>query len=129
MIPEEHREEIIQSSIIFIRAITDAYGHEEGMRLWETISSTIDADIKGQVFFCMLTGNYDGMIIVRGYDVNCNNIVGMIKAVRASSGMGLKEAKDAVDLLRANHTPIRIKCKLEHRSMYMRDLREAGLVC
>jgi hypothetical protein len=45
MIPSEHKAEIITTGINFMRAITEAYGSDEGMRLWDTIATTLDSDI------------------------------------------------------------------------------------
>ena len=57
-IPAEHRHDIIQSGIDFLRSITEAYGSEEGMKLWDNIAGTLDPDVKGSIFFAMITGNH-----------------------------------------------------------------------
>ena len=67
MIPAEHKEDIIQSGINFMRVITEAYGTDEGMKLWDTIATTLDPDVKGQIFFAMLTGDYNGIINVASF--------------------------------------------------------------
>jgi len=57
MIPVEHKEDVIQSGINFMRAITSAYGTDEGIKLWDTIANTLDTDVKGEIFFAMLTAS------------------------------------------------------------------------
>ena len=98
MIPSEHKQDVIQSGMNFMRAITEAYGTDEGMKLWDSIASVLDPDVKGQIFFAMLTGDYTNMIHVTGHQVGADR-VRMIKAVRSVDrrGIGLKEAKDLVE--------------------------------
>ena len=132
MIPQDHRDDIIHNGINFMRAITDAYGSDEGMRLWDTIASTLDPDVKGQIFFAMITGNVPGRIVITAvnnpHSVTMNKIA-MIKAVRAASGWGLKESKDAIDGLVDSGKPIHIECDAGTSSHHRRDLHAAGLVC
>ena len=72
MIPAEHKAEIIQSGMNFMRAITEVYGTDEGMKLWDTIASTLDPDIKGQIFFAMLTGEYNNIITINSHRPGAN---------------------------------------------------------
>lgn len=130
MIPESNREDVVQNGISFMRAITEAYGSEEGLKLWDTIATTLDPDLKGQIFFAMLTGNAPGRIRIVRIDPGCvNNKVGQIKAVRAASGWSLKEAKDAVDELGALGRHIIIECAPELRASHIAQLRQSGLHC
>ena len=101
MIPHEHKDEIISSGISFLRSITLAYGSETGMELWDTIATTLDPDVKGQIFFAMLTGESGSRITIRDYDhaSNGGNKVAIIKAIREVTGLGLKDAKDQADIL------------------------------
>lgn len=133
MIPQTHQEEIVSSGITFMRAITGAYGAEEGMRLWETIAATLDPDVKGQIFFAMIRGEYQGTITVTGYKSSLPHRgidrVAMIKAVRHASGWGIKEAKDAVFDLVDHGKVIRINCEDQHRQAHVHTLRASGLEC
>ena len=101
MIPHEHKDEIISSGISFLRSITLAYGSETGMELWDTIATTLDPDIKGAIFFSMLTGESGSRITIRDYDhaPQGGNKVAIIKAIREVTGLGLKDAKDQADIL------------------------------
>ena len=125
MIPAENKEQIIQSGMNFMRSITEAYGTDEGMKLWDTIASTLDPDIKGQIFFAMLTGEYNGIITISSRNPHSNKI-SVIKAIREVTGLGLKEAKDLSDMLDSGKS-IRIECNPRNRLRSLQILRAAGV--
>jgi hypothetical protein len=100
MIPEGHKSNVISSGITFMRSITEAYGSEDGLKLWDAIANTLDPDVKGAIFFALITGDYQGEIIARGFSSPMQNYVECIKAIRSYTGWGLKEAKEAADLIR-----------------------------
>lgn len=126
MIPEEHKQDIIQSGINFIRSITEAYGSDEGMKLWETMADTLDPSIKGHIFFAMLTGEYNSVISIYKFDSAANKVA-MIKAIRTvdKRRLGLKEAKDMCDSLFVGNT-IRIEVEPNTRNGSLLLLRMAG---
>lgn len=100
-LPEEHKTAIISNGLHFMRSITEAYGAEKGLELWEQISSVLDPEVKGQIFFAMITGNYNDRIELKGIAPHGqNNAVACIKSIRTFTGLGLKEAKDMYDRLR-----------------------------
>lgn len=124
MIPADRKDDVIQSGINFMRSITEAYGTDDGMKLWDTIASTLDPDVKGEIFFAMLTGEYNNIISISSYQPGLNR-VGMIKAIRAVTGLGLKEAKDLSDEL-TNGKVIKLSCDPKRRLQYLNELRSAG---
>lgn len=124
MIPAEHKQEIIQSGINFMRVITTAYGTDEGMKLWDTIANTLDPDVKGSIFFAMLTGEYNDIISIHSYTNGANRVT-MIKAIRTVTGLGLKEAKDLSDYLQDGRS-IQLKCDPKNRANALHELRNAG---
>lgn len=124
MIPIEHKEDIIQSGINFMRSITEAYGTGEGMKLWDTIAMTLDPDVKGQIFFAMLTGDYNGIIKVHSFQPGSDRIK-RIKAIRIVTGVGLKEGKDLSDMLDSGKT-ITLSIDPKTRSGALNELRNAG---
>ena len=124
MIPAENKVDIIQTGMSFMRAITEAYGTDEGMKLWDTIANTLDPDIKGQIFFAMLKGEYTNIITITGYSPSANKIT-LIKAMRNVAGYGLKKAKDYCDLLSIGKT-LRIEVNPELRTIGLHELRNAG---
>ena len=124
MIPAEHKTDIIQCGINFLRSITVAYGTDEGMKLWETITETMDPDVKGSIFFAMLTGEYNDRITLTTTAFGSNR-VSQIKAIRNITGMGLKEAKDLNDEC-FNGKTIQLKCDPKKRQAAITELRNAG---
>ena len=128
MIPEEHKQDIIQSGINFIRSITEAYGSDEGMKLWEAMADTLDPSIKGHIFFAMLTGEYNSVISIYKFDSAANKVA-MIKAIRTvdKRRLGLKEAKDMCDSLFVGNT-IRVEVEPNTRNSSLLQLRMAGFV-
>jgi len=122
-IPAEHRTSIIQSGIDFLRSITEAYGSEEGMKLWDTIAGTLDPDIKGSIFFAMITGEHDEYIRIPMQKVSKK--INAIKAVRTIDGsLGLKECKDLVESLEWG--PARVRVASGHRANAIRILHVEG---
>lgn len=136
MMPEEHEAAIISNGLHFIRAITDCYGAEKGMELWEQITSVLDPDVKGKIFFAMLTGAYNDQIKLKSLTLSGqNNAVACIKEIRQWTGMGLKESKDVYDRLRNNHgdpfsslKPETITIKPEEHSKAVSGLRMVGFM-
>lgn len=124
MIPAEHKEDIIQSGINFMRSVTEAYGTDEGMKLWETIASTLDPDVKGEIFFAMLTGEYNGIIKVSSFQQGSDRIK-RIKAIRSVTGLGLKEGKDLSDTVDIGKT-ITLNIDPKTRNECLDELRNAG---
>lgn len=123
MIPVEHKEDIIQNGINFMRSITEAYGTDEGMKLWDVIASTLDPDVKGQIFFAMLTGDYNGVVSITSFEGA--DRINRIKAIRTVTGHGLKEAKDLSDLLDSGKK-ITLKVNPKQRLEALAELRAAG---
>ena len=126
MIPATHKEDVIQSGINFMRSITDAYGTDDGMKLWDSIASVLDPSVKGEIFFAMLTGEYNGIISIGSFNPNSNR-VWRIKAIRSvtTPNLGLKEAKDLSDLLDKGHI-IKLNVNPKARNQALSELRGAG---
>lgn len=132
-LPEEHEAAVISNGLHFIRAITDCYGAERGMELWEQITSVLDPDVKGKIFFAMLTGAYNDQIKLKSLTISGqNNAVACIKEIRQWTGYGLKESKDVYDRLRNHHDvysspkPQTITVKPDEHAKAMSGLRMVG---
>jgi len=125
MTQTELKSDVITSGINFMRSITNCYGTDEGIKLWDTITSVLDPDIKGQIFFAMLTGEYDNIITIHGMHPGANRIA-VIKAIRTVTGLGLKEAKNLADDL-FNRKSIKLTCNPKRRFSDLAELRSAGL--
>lgn len=98
-LPDEHKTAVISNGLHFMRSITEAYGTDKGLELWEQIASVLDPDVKGQIFFAMITGTYNDKVEIRGVKTDAN-AVACIKEIRTWSGLGLKDSKDIYDRLR-----------------------------
>lgn len=124
MIPAQYKQDIIQSGINFMRSITEAYGTDDGMKLWDTIADTLDPEIKGQILFALLTGDYSGSITLTGASP-ISDKVALIKALRNVANLSLKEAKDMCDMVLTG-TPQKIQVNTKNRNGVLRELRDAG---
>ena len=130
MIPEDHKDDVIATGLQFMRAITEAFGTETGLELWDTIAQTLDPDVKGQMFFAMLTGQMPGRIRVSGIrQDHMGRKVEQMKAIRAVSGWGLKESKDAMDLLYDRGQAFVLEITSLDRALHLQTLRMAGITC
>lgn len=122
---EEQKENLIVSGTDFMRTVTETWGPEAGMEMWDTIATTVGQDFKGAVFFTMLTGTHLGD--VRLHDADVQQYVEVIKTVRQFTGYGLKEAKDSCDYARG---PIKKTQKLPvtvgKRQEFVKALRALG---
>jgi hypothetical protein len=115
----EQEASIIPAAVYFLRALTTSLGSEAGLHVWDQINATIGNDIKGKVFFAMLTGTVGTEIILRGHRAGQTsaNKVEIIKAIRAVSGLGLYEAKQVADSLFAGQEQ-----RIQSESFELRDL-------
>lgn len=115
----EQEASIIPAAVYFLRALTTSLGSEAGLHVWDQINATIGNDIKGKVFFAMLTGTVGTEIILRGHrsGQTVANKVEIIKAIRAVSGQGLYEAKQVADALFAGQEQ-----RIQSESFELRDL-------
>ena len=115
----EQEASIIPAAVYFLRALTTSLGSEVGLHVWDQINATIGNDIKGKVFFAMLTGTVGTEIILRGHrsGQTVTNKVEIIRAIRAVSGQGLYEAKQVADALLAGSEQ-----RIQSQSFELRDL-------
>ena len=129
MIPEEHKTSVISNGMHFMRSITEAYGADEGLKLWDQIASVLDGDVKGQIFLAMVTGNYNDRISLKGLFPQAQvNAVSCIKAIREwdRRGLGLKEAKDMYDRVANGNTTQYLQVNHEQYHRAVAGLRNAG---
>ena len=98
------RDTIVLSGVQFMRSITEAYGAEKGMLVWDKITETMGNDIKGAIFFRLMTGDGECTMSVLASNTktaktgnSSGNFIEYIKTVRTFTGHGLKEAKEFCD--------------------------------
>lgn len=94
---QDTMEPVIRDGIRFLESLTRHYGQEEGLRIWEGIGEVVGQEVKGQIFFAMLTGEMSTRVGFLQGTASQDYAVPCIKAIRGATDMGLKEAKDAYD--------------------------------
>ena len=126
---DENRRQLISDGIAFMRSITDQYGTETGLQLWDRICEVLDPNVKGEIFIAMLTGDTRARLNISCHpDQYSTYRIPHIKAIREVTGLSLKEAKDLSDLM-ANNQPVSITIKEGFSRQYARDvLKNAGLI-
>lgn len=125
---KEDLEQIIPAGLEFIRVITQVVGPERGMELWDSMSQCLGDDVKGQIFFAMLTGETGTKVTMLrpgARDMKVN----IIKTVRSYSGLGLKESKDLVDRLDGGWAVDFVVEDYRQRSHCLQALRQLGVDC
>jgi hypothetical protein len=125
-IPADHKQAIIQDGIHFMRSITECYGPDDGMKLWDQIASVLDPSVKGEIFFAMLTGQHADRLNI-SCESNVTNRVAQIKAIRVATGLGLKEAKDISDEMVTGKTKVITLQKPANRANTIREFRDVGI--
>jgi hypothetical protein len=102
MSTDNNLNELVIDGIRFLESMARYYGSEKGMELYEKFGEVLGTEVKGKIFFGMLTGETSfRMRVQRG---SCTSAVEAIKAIRMHTGMSLLEAKKSYDLSSINET-------------------------
>jgi len=117
-------EAVVFDGIRFVESLTTHFGPEKGMEVWEAMGNALGRDIKGRVFFAMMTGGTSGRIKFAAGTAVQSNAVPVIKCIRSYTGFGLKEAKDLWDASKMQTTEIRVSP--DRQREFARDLRNLG---
>ncbi len=86
-----------RASINWVLAMQKAYGQETGMKCFDVMRETFGDELSGAVMFGIMEGRRGDQIVIRSKTADLTRKIEAIKEVRHISGMGLKEAKDAVE--------------------------------
>jgi ribosomal protein L7/L12 len=123
---------MINDGIRFLQSINEFYGVDRAMEVWSALGPAMGDDVKGQVFMSMLSGNTATMRVqltrpAVPFSVPTHSIaVPVIKAIRAATGMGLKEAKDAWD--ETSYGMVWLNClSRNHADQARKDLQSLGM--
>jgi hypothetical protein len=134
---EENKDELlynilISDSIRFLESLGNYYGAERAMEVWKALGPTVGEDVKGQVFMTMLSGNGNSMRLelarpAMPYSGPMHSVaVPVIKAIRAATGIGLKEAKDLWDTT-AEHSIFLTCISREHAKSAKTEFLKLGM--
>lgn len=95
---EETLEKVVFDGIRFLESLINHYGADKGMEVWEAMGEAVGNEVKGRIFFAMVSNNFTSRVKFRsGNAIPEGNAVAVIKTIRAYTGYGLKEAKDVWD--------------------------------
>lgn len=123
---EDTLSAVIADGIRFLESITRHYGTDEGQRIWEGIGNVVGPEVKGKIFFALLTGEVGTRVrfMVGGAEQR-GNAVQVIKAIRTASGHGLKEAKDLWD--KSKGESVIVECGTATTTRWLvRELKDYG---
>lgn len=124
----ETLEQVVYDGIKFLQSLTAHYGAEKGLEVWEDMNKALGKEVKGRVFFAMMTGETSGRIrfTIDGAPGAYNpNAVACIKAIRTATGFGLKEAKDLYDA--SKNKTVQVDCTSPEMGRKLaKDLRDLG---
>ena len=126
----DQQSRLLYHSANLLREITTIWGAEQGMLLWEKVAEGLGQDLKGALFFSMITGNYFGDIVIKKLNTQVDAIQ-IIKTIRTATKLGLKEAKDLYDTVK-NGKSITLTMSPEvdnsERAEIIRQLESAGCI-
>jgi hypothetical protein len=99
---QDQLDEVVPAGLEFLRILTETLGLDAGVKFHNQLLEAVPAEVRGQILFAQLTGNYTGAIMTMTWadreTTHSNKIrVPAIKCVRTYTGLGLKEALDVVD--------------------------------
>ena len=97
---------VIRDGIRFMESLTRHYGTDRGQEIWEGIGNVVGTEVKGKIFFAMVSGEISNRVIFS--TTRCTEKVRGIKLIREFTGMGLREAKDLFES--AQISPNSIDC-------------------
>lgn len=117
----------VSAAIALMKSMTSDFGHEVGVDMFDKIREVFPEDFN-YALFCELmdySQNQDSQITIKGVS---GNKVAAIKAIRAATGMGLKDAVDAVNSV-IGGVPFTINLSDTYQSFEASrlDLKKAGI--
>lgn len=117
----------VSAAIALMKSMTSDFGPEVGVDMFDKIREVFPEDFN-YALFCELmdySQNHDSQITIKGVS---GNKVAAIKAIRAATGMGLKDAVDAANFAIGGR-PVTITLSDTYQSFEVSrlDLKKAGV--
>jgi ribosomal protein L7/L12 len=127
-LPNDVADRIVFSGIELMSAITDAFGAEEGIEVWNKMAEHIGQEFHQRVFMAMLSGQTSCHVRLIGKGVRDNGyFVELIKTIRNYTGLGLKEAKDIADGINNGATETIKLMKSVDRRPFLEAIKKTGV--
>jgi len=86
---------VVRTCRAFIRSLCEAYGHGQGLAIWDSVREKLGDRAAGDIFLGMLIKSSEANIVATG-----PNFISAIKELRQLTGWGLKESKEFLDNVR-----------------------------
>ena len=93
----KYSRNLIFSAVDFMRVVAEELGEELSEDRIDAMFDAFDPSLKKQILMEMIKGNIGNRIRLQITDHENRQMINAIKAVRATTGFGLKETKDIVD--------------------------------
>lgn len=123
-------DQVVYDGVKFLQSLTTHYGSERGMEIWEALGEVMGKQVKGRVFFALMTGETSGRVRFRVHTSPGSynpNKVSCIKEIRVAADIGLKEAKDLFES--SMNKTVHVDCLTpEHGRVLAKKLRDLGCV-
>jgi ribosomal protein L7/L12 len=104
-LPNDIRDNLVAASMDFMRALAACASAEAAEAAWNTIADTVHPNLKHDLLMRLLAGDSGQTVTL----TECGpSLINCIKTIRSYTKMGLKEAKDVCDSVRAGF-PQRIR--------------------
>lgn len=128
-------DRVRRQTIGWVQVMQSEYGQSMGLKCFDVIRQTFGEDLCGAVLFGILSGHSygDKLTITTAINQPVTRKIEAIKTVRHITGMGLKEAKDAVEASEFSNVDILLSWeyrKPEHAGeleRHVKDLERCGL--
>lgn len=114
----------VSAAIALMKSMTSDFGPEVGVEVFDKIREVFPEDFN-YALFCELMDYHDSQITINGVS---GDKIAAIKAIRAATGMGLKDAVDAANSA-IGGSPVTINLSNTHQSFDVsrNDLKKAGV--
>lgn len=126
---QEQENSLITSATLFIKTLTELQGPERGMELWDRIAEVIDPNIKGKIFFSLLTNNFGTLVFhipANKIDEVRANKLAAVRCLKNYAGFSLRESVDLINDLIAGKC-VKISVNPQCTTQVLNELRLYGI--
>lgn len=125
----DQKELLIKDSIMYMRTIIEAFGAEKGGEVWDHIVKCMGDDLKNDMLMDTILHSDASripkpLLVRRGS--YAQDVVGVVKAVRNATGLGLYEAKQLWDDSANKWVELEIS-NIQIKNTLIRELHSLGM--